>query len=522
MSGAAGDRDVRTVERRNMIRLEKRGIIKRFDLLDTLSFFAFCMSVPLFLPVLEQWRGMTSSVAVSWSFLPSVSFSAALSLAAMFTALAFLFICLLKTAHARVSRTIMLLALACYAIGYGLLDLWSFGALDGSVVEAGSGLMMGFGAAVMCLVWMSRLHVLEFRRALVVAWVAGCVLFASASLLPMLGATPARTVLTVAAALSVVGCARLFFRSEGEDERSAQAGVNWWDVFGHLDVSVVEGTGDFKTPLARALFFAVMPFAMLLLFVADNSLVRTMDWGVAPLALAGVLAVAVMVPLIRMKTDQALINFSYRFFLPLVAFAVFAATAFVEPPLQRSVMAVGSLSFCAIYALVMSAMLVAMAGRMRSLALPAGGIMIIVGCLVCLLSDANMNTGVLAACQYQVLIVLFVVMAIALMVTPSSRLWRVMLEGIDAVESNALGAQEGYNRRCADLSDEYRLTAREAEILLLLGRGHTSSFVADELTVAEPTVRSHRKNIYRKLGVSSREELFKLLDDEGDGPDKGV
>ena len=180
MSGAAGDRDVRTVERRNMIRLEKRGIIKRFDLLDTLSFFAFCMSVPLFLPVLEQWRGMTSSVAVSWSFLPSVSFSAALSLAAMFTALAFLFICLLKTAHARVSRTIMLLALACYAIGYGLLDLWSFGALDGSVVEAGSGLMMGFGAAVMCLVWMSRLHVLEFRRALVVAWVAGCVLFAAA------------------------------------------------------------------------------------------------------------------------------------------------------------------------------------------------------------------------------------------------------------------------------------------------------------------------------------------------------
>ena len=62
----------------------------------------------------------------------------------------------------------------------------------------------------------------------------------------------------------------------------------------------------------------------------------------------------------------------------------------------------------------------------------------------------------------------------------------------------------------------------KAEILLLLGRGHTSSFVADELTVAESTVRSHRKNIYRKLGVSSREELFKLLDDEGDGPDKGV
>lgn len=72
--------------------------------------------------------------------------------------------------------------------------------------------------------------------------------------------------------------------------------MNWWDVFGHPRCVGGGGTGDFKTPLARALFFAVMPFAMLLLFVADNSLVRTMDWGVAPLALVGVLAVAVMVP----------------------------------------------------------------------------------------------------------------------------------------------------------------------------------------------------------------------------------
>lgn len=502
-----------------MTRPEKRGtgIIQRFDAFDMLSFYAFCMSVPLFLPVLDLWRGMTSPASDSWSFLPSAPFASALSLAAMFTALAFLFICLLKTAHARVSRTIMLTALACYAAGYALLDLWSFGMLDGSLVEPVCGLMMGFGAAVMCLVWVSRLHVLEFRRALVVVWVAGCVLFASAALLPLVGPTPARVVLSGAAALSVGGCARLFFRSEREDERTALSGVNWWDVFGHLDVSVVEGTGDFKTPLARALFFAVMPFAMLLLFVADNSLAQELDWGTAPLALAGVLAMAVMIPLVRIRSDQALINFSYRFFLPLLAFAAFAATTFVDPHLQRAVMVVGSLSFCAVYALVMSAMLVTMAGRMRSLALPAAGIMIIVGCLVCLLSDARMDSSVLGPCQYQVLIVLFVIMAAVLMITPSSRLWRVMLEGIDAVESSAHDAQEGYARRCAELSEEHGLTAREAEILLLLGRGHTSNFVADELTVAESTVRSHRKNIYRKLSVSSREDLFRLLD----GDDKG-
>lgn len=495
---------------------EKRGLIPQFDAFDTAALLFFCMSVPLLLPVLEFWQHATTPVLGAGSFLPAVSFSTALSLAAMFTSLAFLFVCLLKTAHARLNRTIVLLALGCYALGYALLDLWSFGVVDGSLVEAVCGLAMGFGAAVMSLVWVSRLRALAFRRALAVVWTSALGLFAGSVLLPMLNDDAARVALTCAAALSLAGCARLFFRSRREDDRTVQSGANWWDVFGHLDVSVVEGTGDFKTPLSRALFFAVMPFSMLLLFVADSSLAQTMEWGMPPLAWAGLLAEAAMALLAFLKTDQALINFSYRFFLPLMAFATFAATAFVDPSLQRSVMVVGSLAFCTAYALIMSAMLASMAGRMRSLALPAGGIMIIFSCLVCLLSDAGANAGVLGAYHYRILIVLFVIMAAVLMITPSSRLWRVMLEGIDAVESALPDAREDYLRRCAQLAKTYRLTAREAEILLLLGRGHTSIFVAEELTVAESTVRSHRKNIYRKLGVSSREELFKLLDDQVD------
>lgn len=488
------------------------GIIPHFDAFDTLAFFAFCMSVPLLLPVLELWGGMAPAIPVPSSVLPSVPFVRAMSLAAMFTALAFLFICLLKTAHARVSRIIMGVALVCYAAGYALMSMWSLGIFDNTLVEAACGLMVGFGATIMCLAWVNRLQVLEFKRAFVVAWVAGCSLFASTALLYLAGVGPARIVLSVAAGISVIGCARLFFRSDPTGENLGQTKVNWWDVFGCLDISVVKGAEDFNTPLARTLFFAVMPFSILLLFAANNSLMQAMNEGVAPLALAGVLAVGVMLPLMRMKSDQALINFSYRFFLPLVAFAVFAATAFVAPSLQHVVMVVGSLVFCAIYALVMSAMLVAMAGRMRALALPSAAIMVIVACLVCMLSDANTGPSVLGPYHYQILIVLFVVMVAGLMLTPSSRLWAIMLEGIDAVEAGAPDTQESYVRRCSELSRAHNLTAREAEILLLLGRGHTSTFVAEELTVAESTVRSHRKNIYRKLEISSREELFKLCD----------
>lgn len=497
-----------------MARFAKGSVFDGLGLLDATAFVCFCSSVPLLLPVFDLWRGMISSDPAAWLFFSSASFSNSLCLSAMFTALAFLFACLLRTGHARVGRGLIVSALGCYVAGYVLIILWSYGVVEGWPIEMGCGLTMGYGGAVISLFWASHLRFSGFKAALRAVWVVGCVVFANFAFLTFFGNDAVRVVLGTEALVSVVGCTRVLARFGSEDERPTQADANWWDVFGHLDISVVEGTEDFKAPLARALFFAVAPFAVLLLFVANVDLVRTVQWGVHPLAAGSLIAVAGMALLLRMKSDQALINFSYRFFLPLVAFASFVATAFVDFSVQHAVMVVGAFSFCTVYALVMSAMLVSMAGRMRSLALPAAGIMVIIACLVCILSDSEVGFDVLAAYRYRILIVLFAAVVVVLAITPSARLWRVMLDGIDAVESSALDKQEGYLRRCAELADSCRLTAREAEILVLLGRGHTSGFVARELTVAESTVRSHRKNIYRKLEVSSREELFGLLDDK--------
>lgn len=51
------------------------------------------------------------------------------------------------------------------------------------------------------------------------------------------------------------------------------------------------------------------------------------------------------------------------------------------------------------------------------------------------------------------------------------------------------------------------LTRREAEVLALLQQGRTNPQIAIELGVGVETVRTHARNIYRKLGVSSRGEL---------------
>jgi NarL family two-component system response regulator LiaR len=51
------------------------------------------------------------------------------------------------------------------------------------------------------------------------------------------------------------------------------------------------------------------------------------------------------------------------------------------------------------------------------------------------------------------------------------------------------------------------LTPREAEILELLQRGRSNAEVANELSLGVETVRTHVRNILRKLGVASRKEL---------------
>ena len=55
-----------------------------------------------------------------------------------------------------------------------------------------------------------------------------------------------------------------------------------------------------------------------------------------------------------------------------------------------------------------------------------------------------------------------------------------------------------------------KLTNRENEIFSLLLSGLYPKEIAGKLSVSYFTVDFHRKNLYRKLGVHSRTELFLL------------
>ena len=56
------------------------------------------------------------------------------------------------------------------------------------------------------------------------------------------------------------------------------------------------------------------------------------------------------------------------------------------------------------------------------------------------------------------------------------------------------------------------LSAREVEVLLLLDEHLGTDEIAERLFISEHTVRSHVKNLLRKLGVSSRREALERLE----------
>lgn len=78
----------------------------------------------------------------------------------------------------------------------------------------------------------------------------------------------------------------------------------------------------------------------------------------------------------------------------------------------------------------------------------------------------------------------------------------------------AMGVPQPADRRllaCNELAQQHGLTAREADILYNLSLGHSARHIADALCISERTVQTHAQNVYRKLGVHTRQEVIDLV-----------
>src|SRR3954453_19878567 len=71
-------------------------------------------------------------------------------------------------------------------------------------------------------------------------------------------------------------------------------------------------------------------------------------------------------------------------------------------------------------------------------------------------------------------------------------------------------AAAGGGRDGLGLEGSALLTPREADVLELLQEGSTNAQIAHALSIGVETVRTHARNIYRKLGIGSRRDLARL------------
>jgi len=94
--------------------------------------------------------------------------------------------------------------------------------------------------------------------------------------------------------------------------------------------------------------------------------------------------------------------------------------------------------------------------------------------------------------------------------TPEDLLTRQLVqlaEGIPAISPSIARRIMDHFRLTGPAAElDNALTARESEVLGLIARGLRNADVAQALSLAESTVASHIKAIYRKLGISSRAE----------------
>lgn len=91
----------------------------------------------------------------------------------------------------------------------------------------------------------------------------------------------------------------------------------------------------------------------------------------------------------------------------------------------------------------------------------------------------------------------------------------ILLLGDQQREINVITAAapeaSAMEQNCKAIADEFGLSAREYEILVLIGQGYTTQSLARSLVLSPYTVQTHIKHIYAKTGIHRRSELMDYI-----------
>ncbi len=227
----------------------------------------------------------------------------------------------------------------------------------------------------------------------------------------------------------------------------------------------------------------------------------------------GAIAAACIVPLCLIRSDRPLLSLVYKVIVPIAAGVIIVLNSFpMGSPLQDAgtVCLYVFLAFLAVFALA-SLIGITNAGEFTPPFL--FGVALFLGAFVSALGVGMVNLFPDFDDYASVLLVMTSIFFAIILISLGFEAWGVLSKSPESPSASS-SLQETLEARCGSLARRCELSRRESEIICYMGRGHSPVYIAKTLLISESTARSHVRNIYRKVNVSSREELLQLIDDE--------
>lgn len=406
-------------------------------------------------------------------------------------------------------------AAALYAVANAAFCLDVFGAFPAaSTLAFACALLAGVSVVPLCILWSRALSAFDLRQLIGLVAVAG---LASSLVNLLLSHAPGPVTQTVFSLCTLAGAAWPAVRGLGDAAPSESAVAE--EV--PLRIAPAPSRIDIKA------FLSIMGMPLLGMaissFVTGISPAFVFDGTVNAQWLGVVIGAFLLVPLAALRSKLPVYAFAYTLYLPAVAAVVIVLCTFPATSSVRELAIVLAYGF---YSMVCGVGVAASCAIANAREFPRSFVFATLVGTFCLTGIAGIVLGGrldgLASNTGTLLVILTGLYGCWILVRGCSKAWRGVLspqtDRIEVAQSEPCAdgpcdplRAESFDDRLARLSKEKSLSPRETEIVGYVGRGHSSVYVAKTLLISESTVYTHVRNVYRKLGISSREELIQLL-----------
>lgn len=464
---------------------------------------AFVLTLPAYTPTLSYFSGAPQARALSDAFL------FALLLGALLVAVLMTVRGLQTSPQVREGGISSRVAVAAYVGAIALFLALLFQGQPVPLLATFAGFVAGAALPVLVTAW-ARMVAVPMDRALLLCGFVGVVVSFLGWVLSLL---PVHLLVPVYGVLVLAGVVPLWVGAR------------------------VQGTGDGspeaapRGALRDLLSVTWLPLLGLAVFAFMTTVMAHSAFGVVQATfLSGVLAAVIVFGVCFLWGHKPLLPWCYRVLVPLLGAVFVVLGAFPAETFPREVSVVALYLFYLVLGMLGCALFLAVVHARELPAQAAVGFGVSVVALAALVGCILSQVLQVTADFSPWLTVLTGAFIAVLLVFLGRTAWDELGELQEARTAAAAEASEGalvadsvladlpvrvpLEARCAALADRFGLSPREAEILVYLARGFSPTYIAKDLVLSVSTVRTHVRNIYRKLGIGKREELIHLVDEQ--------